>query len=63
VLLLRFLQEGESRVARKVATATMSAAKFQATMGRFFYILAQLFLPFLTSFQYFLFLLHCTFYE
>lgn len=34
VLLLRFLDEGGEREARKVATATMSAAKVQATLGK-----------------------------
>lgn len=34
VLLLRFLDEGGEREARKVATATMSAAKVQAMLGK-----------------------------
>ena len=34
VLLLRFLDVGGEREARKVATATMSAAKVQATLGK-----------------------------
>ncbi|XP_076466689.1 LOW QUALITY PROTEIN: intermembrane lipid transfer protein VPS13D-like [Babylonia areolata] len=38
VLLLRFLQEDGDRVARKVATATMSSAKVQATLDEWWQV-------------------------